>query len=270
MNQGIGAQKMETSILTKKQTKEYRKNISYDGEPARIKATVRYDDDCGNGHNSFAITGEIWQRRRGVVTCGCIHDEIAKHFPKLKPFIKWHLMSSDGPMHYVANSLYHASTKDCHGCEKGEPWAWDHHIKFGDHPITQEINKKFREYLQACRMGESLKVVPVEHRNDGAGDYKFGPKYTFTGYVGRWHECPFDTEKEALAFAEAWAMGNAKFIDLPSLFGEGKEADLDGARSCAIWPDAELEDFTKENLEARLPQLLLDFQADLGKLDLIY
>lgn len=39
---------------------------------------------------------------------GCIHDEVAKHFPELAHLIKWHLSSTDGPMHYVANTVYWA------------------------------------------------------------------------------------------------------------------------------------------------------------------
>jgi len=39
--------------------------------------------------------------------CGCLHDEIRQHFPELAHLIKWHLVSTDGPLHYIANTLYH-------------------------------------------------------------------------------------------------------------------------------------------------------------------
>lgn len=75
-----------------------------------IVAELRFDDGCKNGHASFAITGEIRDTRyrgdRAIVTCGCIHDEIAKHFPELAHLIPWHLTSTDGPMHYIANTVY--------------------------------------------------------------------------------------------------------------------------------------------------------------------
>lgn len=114
---------MQTVLTTNQKKvfgwKEYREN----GQKYRIKAHVRYDDECNNGHNSFSITGEIehyrgnqWREDAG----GCIHDEITKHFPELAPFIKWHLCSSDTPLHYLANTLYLAGTKDCWGLEKGE------------------------------------------------------------------------------------------------------------------------------------------------------
>lgn len=81
------------------------------GRAYRIRAEYRFDDDCRNGHNTFTITGTI-DRRSGSLWCddsgGCLHDEIRKHFPELAPYIKWHLVSTDGPMHYIANTVYHA------------------------------------------------------------------------------------------------------------------------------------------------------------------
>lgn len=79
----------------------------------RIKAHLRYDDECRNGHNTFAITGTIdrWEVRHGYASWaedsgGCVHEEIVKHFPEFAHLIKWHLTSSDGPMYYVENTLY--------------------------------------------------------------------------------------------------------------------------------------------------------------------
>src|SRR5215472_1957083 len=101
------------SVLTKSQKKVYGpRAIAGWGHNAQIKAEVRYDDECGNGHNTFSITGEIYiPGRRDCESCGCLHEEIAKAFPELAPFIKWHLFSTDGPMHYVANTVYFASER---------------------------------------------------------------------------------------------------------------------------------------------------------------
>ena len=94
------------SVLTKHQVKQFGpKQIEYFGEPCQITAQVRYDDQCGNGHNSFAITGDI-RRGRNEIAGGMLHDEIAEAFPELAPYLKWHLCSSDGPMHYIANTVY--------------------------------------------------------------------------------------------------------------------------------------------------------------------
>lgn len=95
-------------------------------EGRTISVNLRFDDNCKNGHHTFAITGEIRDPKHGnrrdnyVVTAGCIHEEIAKHFPELAHLIKWHLTSADGPMHYVANTVYLAGDRDHWGLRKGE------------------------------------------------------------------------------------------------------------------------------------------------------
>lgn len=98
------------STLTKKQARTYGpKHINGYGKGAEITATVRFDDECGNGHNTFSITADVRvPKQRDIAAGGCMHEEIAKAFPELAPFIKWHLCSTDGPLHYVANSLYWA------------------------------------------------------------------------------------------------------------------------------------------------------------------
>ena len=92
------------SVLTKNQSrtlKRVKNGYTY-------KVELRYDDRCGNGHNTFGITGEFLDKH-GTERCGgCIHEEIREVFPELAYLIEWHLCSTDGPMHYVANTLYHA------------------------------------------------------------------------------------------------------------------------------------------------------------------
>lgn len=107
--------------LTRSQFKTYGpKPCSGYEKGAKITAKVRYDDECGNGHNTFAITATIYDARGKDIAGGCCHEEIAKAFPELAPFIKWHLVSSDGPTHYLANTVYHASERDHRGLLKGE------------------------------------------------------------------------------------------------------------------------------------------------------
>ena len=68
---------------------------------------IRFDDQCGNGHNTFSITMDSRKQYAGAFG-GCMHDEIAAAFPEYAYLIKWHLTSTDGPMHYVANTVYHS------------------------------------------------------------------------------------------------------------------------------------------------------------------
>ncbi len=91
------------------------------GAGAIIRAEIRFDDSCKNGKHSFAVTGEIKiPGRRDCEACGCIHDDLARALPELQHLIRWHLCSTDGPMHYVANTVYHASNRDHNGLLRGE------------------------------------------------------------------------------------------------------------------------------------------------------
>lgn len=94
------------------------------GTNGAMSVNIRFDDNCKNGHMSFAITADVYttesRRQRDIAAGGCLHEEIEKVFPELAPLIKWHLMATDGPMHYVANTVYHASDRDHNGLLKGE------------------------------------------------------------------------------------------------------------------------------------------------------
>lgn len=267
------------SILQKKQVKTFTKHLP----DMVIVAECRHDDDCGDGHNTFAITASVYEPhpQRGEPTirhtdgrvmwlnaCGCQHDLIAEHFPELRHLIKWHLCSTDGPMHYLGNALYLAGDRDCHGHRKGEPSAWSHAVQFGDNPIRHKISKSFSVFLQECGPEFDLEVLRIEYGPDKSG-YKFAPKYTFGGFADRWHECPFDTEPEALDFLHALKNCSPRFLQIPTAWSDGKERELDAARRAAVWPeatDAELcaePEVLKAALIARLPALLEEFQRDM-------
>jgi hypothetical protein len=84
------------------------------GKDAALRVEMRFDDSCGNGHATFAITAEVRRpKAQDIEAGGCLHDEIAQVFPELQPLIKWHLVSTDGPMHYLANGVFWA---ECHKC----------------------------------------------------------------------------------------------------------------------------------------------------------
>lgn len=71
----------------------------------RMRVYLRFDDSCGNGHNTFSITAET--RYKGKEdSFGCLHDDIKEFFPEFAHLIKWHLCSVDGPIHYIANTMY--------------------------------------------------------------------------------------------------------------------------------------------------------------------
>lgn len=57
----------------------------------------------------FSLTGEIDVKRMyGWKGCawGMLHEEIARRFPELAHLTRWHLVSTEGPLHYLANARY--------------------------------------------------------------------------------------------------------------------------------------------------------------------
>ena len=101
------------TTLTKNQKQHFTKRVDIDGTPCEMTVQVRHDDQCGNGHNTFSVTADIIGR--GIEMFGCLHDEIREHFPELSHLLKWHLASTDGPMHYIANTTYHARATEWNG-----------------------------------------------------------------------------------------------------------------------------------------------------------
>lgn len=79
--------------------------------------------DLGQGPY-FSVTGELYQDKPvygetyhpglgWMVSCGMLHDDIREHLPALAPYLKWHLFNVHrGPMHYIANALYHLKNGD--------------------------------------------------------------------------------------------------------------------------------------------------------------
>lgn len=238
----------------------------------KLTVTIRHDDSCGNGHNTFTMTATLAEQLKSgrwrETAWGMQHEEIKKFFPELEPYLKWHLCSTDGPLHYVANTTYHASDKDCWGHRKGEPCRFKTAIRFKDFPITFTLPDAFTIWLQSLE-DYNLEVVSVPHDKEPK---TFTPKYTFSPYsINTWHMCPFDTKREAREFLQALQNNLPEFISIATAWGEGKEPDIEAAHHCAIWPDATLEQLQdKEALLARLPALMGEFKAAVEALGLVY
>jgi hypothetical protein len=208
-----------------------RRTITGYGDDAQIQVTARYDDQCKNGHNTFSITADVTtprsRARRDIEAGGCLHDEIAVIFPELAPLIRWHLTSSDGPMHYLGNTIYLAGDRDCHGLRQGER--------------RQIINGRTKEL--------AWHLVAVDNATGEEKELHELPKYA---------DGP---EAPALSFRleyRPWSRigeGKARQLDAarncavwPDATDEELSADADTLRAALL---------------ARLPALLSEFQADM-------
>jgi hypothetical protein len=116
----------------------------------KIIVYIRLNDQCKNGHQDFAITGDIYESRKPTtdryhIAGGCIHDEIEKHFPEFIPFIRLHLCDYDGvPMHAVANGFYHLEQ----GFNNTKPESENFPSEYCEY---YRITKDQFEALRACK-----------------------------------------------------------------------------------------------------------------------
>lgn len=251
-----------------------------------MQCELRFDDECGNGFNSFAITGESGYcdaalKARGVGyrlqadSFGCLHEDAARVFPELAHLIPFHLFDSRGPMHYAANAVYLAGDRDHWGKRKGEPHQFERRIVFGSNPIEHAPGgywnrDKFAAWVESMIAEGMPAVIGVEeipHKDKPGETYKFSPHYTLSGYACDWTGAPFDSERKARNFAHALTHCAPRVISVPVSWGEGKARELDAARRAACWPDAtdaelmQEPDALRAALEARLPALVESFNS---------
>lgn len=239
-----------------------------------IVAEVRFDDECRNGHNSFAVTGHTYiPDRSDCESCGCIHDSIAKKFPELKHLIRWHLVDSDQPMYYVANTVYHASNLD-NGKAKGEPNSWETRLRFLAMPtMTFGIKASLLLALQEAKSTKHvpgvMDIVEVPYVKKAGETYDYGSHYTLGCYpVDAWHKAPYKDMREALEWQSTLLTNDWEVVKIVTGYSKGKERNLEAARNCAAWPEATDEQLClpeaelKALLEARLPPLMAEFKAD--------
>ena len=266
---------MTNSTLTKNQKKTFTKYYTEDGQRYKITATVRHDDECSNGHNTFTITADIYEIKNGAarwIAGGCQHEEIKKHFPELAKYIKWHLCGTDGPMHYIANTLYFAGDADCWGRRPGDPIGYEKTIKFEGFPVSFRFKKAFIESLNGYRL-QDLNIIKIYHAKE---PNTYGAKYTFSCYFCEWYECPFDTIDEAEEFLQAVKTIKFEVVETPTGYSEGKQREFNAARAAAIWPEATDEELSlpteelKQKLIDRLPALMADFKKDVEELGFIF
>lgn len=210
-----------------------------------VRVEMRYDDQCNNKHNTFSITGSTydWEsrgKREGWVESGggCVHEAIAKAYPELAHLIKWHLVSDDAPMHYIANTLYLAGDRDYNGLRAGE-----------EKPLVNG------------RTGETYKELVAANEDgvmEGSGAWD---KYRGDRYV------PLMTLVKDIRITPTTVIPNPPTLvwRTKMIRGEGKKRELEAARRTAIWPTATDEQLMQEPaalkaaLEARHAPLMAQF-----------
>lgn len=88
------------------------KTFTEHGQKYRIRAEYGMDYEFARRNNqaphfSLTMTQERWERGRWQDDSGgTAHESIVQHFSELAPYVKWHLVATDGPIHYIANAKY--------------------------------------------------------------------------------------------------------------------------------------------------------------------
>ncbi|MGI0147905.1 MAG: hypothetical protein ACREDF_00025 [Thermoplasmata archaeon] len=134
-------------MMKKTPWKEFTEN----GQKYRIQATYGMDYELAHRNNqapyfSLTMTRDRWTGRRWEDEGGgAAHEEIIRHFPTLEPYVKWHLVSTESPMHYLANAKYWyeiATGKLAPGeHQRIDPWdALRSTIVFGGLPTDADHN----------------------------------------------------------------------------------------------------------------------------------
>ena len=94
-------------------TSNIKLTVNIQDKNNNLEIKIRLNDECGNGHEDFSITGTIWEvgkRRtdRNMISSGAIGDTVAKLDKNYALINKLHLCDADGiPMHAVSNMFYH-------------------------------------------------------------------------------------------------------------------------------------------------------------------
>lgn len=156
------AMNLPSSVLQPQPTVKSRVGfMEKSGVSYRVEAFIRYDDVCRNGHNTFRITGKTFRGDSYTPeSSGRIDEEIGIAIPELKPFLRWQLVSSKGPMHYIANSLYWA------GKTKWPEYNLKYFRKTAVWPeATEEIMNLPKDELKK-RLEERLPALMEEFKKD--------------------------------------------------------------------------------------------------------
>jgi hypothetical protein len=123
-------------------TNDIRYNTVRTKDNLNYEIDIRLNDECHNGIEDFAITGNIWPKDkpktdRYLLRGGAIGDELAKVFPDLRLFNSLHMATWDGVSGFgIENMLY---------------FLQDEKITSDEWCIYYRIDKKFYKDLYNAR-----------------------------------------------------------------------------------------------------------------------
>lgn len=134
------------SKLTVDQVKTVEKKNLETKNHGKVDAylTLRYDDKSNDGYNLFSINVQAYQpvknkSYKDLVTAAEFYQFIKYYFPEYQYVAKWNACSSNGPRHYLTDTLYWIDSRN----KKG----W-----------TEEKNREYLERARYCARWPNAKV----------------------------------------------------------------------------------------------------------------
>jgi hypothetical protein len=277
MLKSITTNKQEKILTLSPWQREQLEKMGYEKVRESSYFQIRFDDRCNNGYNTFAITGTIYDKnspRNDCTSCGCLHDEFALVFPELKHLLKWHLESATFKGHAIENILYLAGDLDYNGKRKGEVSRTEKKLFFKGFESYTPCKKEVVQGLENGGYKTDPELLAIPHENNKEGGYQYNPKFYFENMpnIKKWYQAPFDSEKEALALLKDILNNEWEIKEVAVAWSNGKERELDKARSYALAEGLTDEQLSlpREELKAllleRLPAVQAQFKKDVESL----
>ena len=204
-------------------TKTYQEG----GSEFKITMQATLDDDCKNITCHFSLTADIMERkgkgrRWSDYSGGCLHDEIKRHFPEFKPFIKLHLCNYLGqPSYPEANGQYFLNEQ---GIEKGAEYLRIDIEKAKQlYPYRDKDEREYFKYLL-------FKLGIVEQWKSEADEFiEFLEQKTGTKWVN-----PYKPEEERFTLTAGDWMNEVKEREENGFYAPEKVAERKERKISAI------------------------------------
>jgi hypothetical protein len=111
---------MESVISKTQKSTQLRESLL-----SKQRLNLTFNDHCGNGHNSFHMTIDLYEKDRGSwvdVGGGSDHESVRKYFTKYARLAKWHGCTTEGPLYYFQNTKYHLTNGDLKAAQGTAIW----------------------------------------------------------------------------------------------------------------------------------------------------
>ena len=150
------------------------------------------------------------------------------------------------------------------------PTRFEKRLKFDSIPFTfKEFNRGFFNELEKGVDWNNEIITVHSHPRDPE---TYSDNYSFSFLkTENWCDCPFSIKQNAEEFLEAFKNFKYTIISTPIEWNKAVKPNIKAARSCAVWPDATLEQLQDEKLlMQRLPDLMKEFKKDIEALGFIF